>query len=121
MKRASLYSPEHAALVELLRDLRLENGLSQTEAANALDRPQTYVSAVEVGQRGIDLLQVREMCLLYGTTLPKFVIEFEERIKGRPYRPPRRPRVDASPRASTTDRKKEAKTGAKSKPKRGVK
>lgn len=121
MKRASLYSPEHAALVELLRDLRLENGLSQTEAANALDRPQTYVSAVEVGQRGVDLLQVRELCAVYGTTLPKFAVELERRIQGRPYRPPRRPRIDASPRASAVDRKKESAASAKAKPKRGLK
>ena len=112
MKRASLYSPEHAALVELLRDLRLENGLSQTEVASALSRPQTYLSAVEVGQRGVDLLQVRELCAVYGTTLPKFAVELERRIQGRPYRPPRRPRVDASPNGRATVIKKKAATKA---------
>lgn len=95
MKRGSRHSPEHAELAVLLRDLRLEAGLSQAEVAERLgDRPQSYVSAVEVGQRGIDLVQVRELIQLYGVDLVAFAQRFEERMQTRESerRPPRRRR-----------------------------
>jgi len=95
MKRGSRHSPEHAELALLLRDLRLEAGLSQDEVAVRLgDRPQSYVSAVEVGQRGIDLVQVRELIQLYGVDLVAFAQRFEERMQTRESerRPPRRRR-----------------------------
>lgn len=116
VKRASLYSPQHAVLIELLRDLRLEAGLSQTEAATALERPQTYISAVEVGQRGIPYLQVRELCALYGWPLPKFAVEFEKRLQAPPYRPPRRKRASAPSEISATRPKGTAATSRMSKP-----
>lgn len=93
MKRTSIHSHEHAILVALLKDLRLEAGLSQAQVAAHLKRPQTYVSAVEVGDRGLDLLQVRELAALYGVSFPVFAQAFEERVKAPPYRPPRRRRA----------------------------
>lgn len=91
MKRKSIHSPEHRELVTLLHDLRLQADLSQTEVAEALGRPQTYVSAVEVGRRGVDLLQVREFCEVYEISFPKFVERYERRLKAATSesRPPR--------------------------------
>ena len=91
MKRKSIYSPEHQELVTLLFDLRRQADLTQSEAAEALGRPQTYVSAVEVGRRGLDLVQIREFCAVYDISLTKFAEQFEKRLdaavsKGRPPR-----------------------------------
>lgn len=96
MRRASRHSPAHAELALLLKDMRLEAGLSQAEVSERLgDRPQSYVSSVEVGQRGIDLIQVMELVELYGVPLVEFAKRFQERIDsgetGR--RPPRRRRT----------------------------
>lgn len=95
MKRTSLHTPEYATVVALLRDLRLEAGLSQSEAAAELERPQTWLSALEVGGRGLDLVQVRELAAVYGVDFPSFAARLEQRLKDPPYRPPRRRRVDA--------------------------
>jgi len=99
MKHSSLYSHEHQVLVLLLRDLRLEAGLSQVDVATAIGRPQAHVSAIEVGRRGLDLLQVREFAELYGVNLVRFATLFEERLRAMPYRPPRRARKDAAQKA----------------------
>lgn len=55
---------------------------------------QTYLSAIEVGQRGVDLIQVRELYRLYGLDFIAFAKLFEERLKSRESerRPPRRRR-----------------------------
>ncbi|WP_425507961.1 helix-turn-helix domain-containing protein [Tahibacter caeni] len=104
MKRTSLHTPEYAVVVGLLRDLRLEAGLSQAEAAARVDRPQTWVSALEVGGRGLDLVHVRELAAAYGVDFPSFARRLEERLKAQPYRPPRRRRSDAG--KNTTPRTK---------------
>lgn len=95
MKRTSLHTPEYAALVALLRDLRLEAGLSQAEAAEKMDRPQTWLSALEVGGRGLDILHVRELVAVYGLDFAAFAVRLEAAIQTQPYRPPRRRRADA--------------------------
>jgi transcriptional regulator with XRE-family HTH domain len=95
MRRATLHAPEHQVMVELLRDLRLQAGLSQKEVGDAVDLEQTKVSAIEVGRRGLDYLQVRELVELYGVSMARFAVMLDERIAGKPYqRPPRRTRRD---------------------------
>lgn len=96
MKRGSRHTLEHAELALLLKDMRLEAGLSQAEVAEALgDRPQSYISAVEVGQRGIDLVQVRELTQLYRVDFVEFAKRFEARLSqpATQQRPPRRRRT----------------------------
>lgn len=80
MKRASVYTAEHHLLVSMLRDLRLAARIPQAEAAERLQRPQTYVSAVELGDRGLDLFQVRELVILYGEDFAEFIASFERRL-----------------------------------------
>lgn len=91
MKRKGIHSAEHRELVTLLFDLRRQADLTQAEAAEALGRPQTYVSAIEVGRRGVDLVQVREFCAVYEVSFPKFAERYEKRLKvaASQERPPR--------------------------------
>ncbi|GLQ98777.1 helix-turn-helix domain-containing protein [Dyella mobilis] len=113
MKRKGIHSPEHRELVALLFDLRRKRDLTQSEAAEALGRGQTYVSAVEVGRRGIDLLQIREFCAVYDTGFVEFAEQFEKRLKAATSKD-RPPRLSPRKRAPA---KKAAKPAAK--PKKG--
>lgn len=85
----SIYTREYAVLLELLREAREKAGLTQVELAKRLKQSQSFVSKVEVGERRLDLIQLRTMCRVLGTTLPEFVAKLEERLsrperKGRP-------------------------------------
>jgi Predicted transcriptional regulators len=72
MKRTSLYSEQHAVLVNYLRELRVVRNLKQAEVAEAIGRPQTYISDVEKDKRGLDLLQeVMEICTACEGALPR--------------------------------------------------
>ena len=98
-------------MVGLLRDLRLEAGLSQLQVGEALDLAQTKVSAIEIGRRGLDYLQVRELVELYGLSMAKFAVMLDERLVAAPYRPPRRPRRDLKAKPATpksTDARKKS-------------
>ena len=55
--RKSLHTPGYDMILTLLRDARVKAGLSQTEVAARLRRPQTYVSKCELGERRLDVLE----------------------------------------------------------------
>ena len=64
-------------LRRLLRELRREAGLRQVDLAKLLDRPQSYVSKIESGERRLDVLELREVCRATGTSL----VQFTERLE----------------------------------------
>ncbi|MBE7157487.1 MAG: helix-turn-helix transcriptional regulator [Rhodospirillales bacterium] len=55
--RKSLHTPSYDLILTLLREARLAAGLSQTELAARLRRPQNYVSKCELGERRVDVLE----------------------------------------------------------------
>jgi transcriptional regulator with XRE-family HTH domain len=73
----SLYRKENAALASLIREMRIAADLTQVACAEALGRPQSFVSNVESGERRLDLLQLREYCAVCGISLSTFVKRFE--------------------------------------------
>lgn len=77
----SIFSAQQERLQELLRQLRLEAGLRQTDLAERLDQPQSFVSKYESGERRLDLLELRQICKALGISLKDFVDRFEKSIK----------------------------------------
>ena len=65
----------------VLRDMRRKAGLGQVELARLLDRPQSFVSKYESGERRLDILELREVCAALGSTLAQFVREFERALR----------------------------------------
>lgn len=63
--------------MRLLRKIRLEADLRQQDLAERLNRPQSFVSKYESGERRLDLLEVRAICEACDTSLPAFVRRFE--------------------------------------------
>jgi transcriptional regulator with XRE-family HTH domain len=71
---------EYRVLVGMLRDLRRAASLTQHELAERLDKPQSYVSKVERGERLIDPVELRWWCDATGADVVKVVREWEKRI-----------------------------------------
>lgn len=74
----SIHTPEHRRLVRLLRELRERGGLRQVELAARLDRPQSYVSKYEAGERRLDLVELRAICVALGVQVSELVQRWEE-------------------------------------------
>jgi len=49
-------------LQNFLRKMRKESHQTQVELARKLQRPQTYVSKYELGERRLDLLEIYDIC-----------------------------------------------------------
>ena len=68
------------ALTKTLYSLRMGAGLKQTDLANLLDVPQSFISKIETGERGLDLVELKLVVESMGATLAEFVIEFEKNV-----------------------------------------
>jgi transcriptional regulator with XRE-family HTH domain len=68
---------EQQRLQELLRQIRMDVGLKQTELAEQLGQSQSFVSKYESGERRLDLLELRQICEALGLSLLEFVRKFE--------------------------------------------
>ena len=56
-----------------LRDARLQAGLTQSDVAARLQRPQSFISKCESGERRVDVIELDELAKLYGKTITYFV------------------------------------------------
>ncbi len=65
--KSDIYSKEHHRLIKRLIRARKEAGLSQIEAAKRLGRSQSYLSKIEVGQRKIDVIELKSFAKIYKT------------------------------------------------------
>ena len=72
---------QQKALLSLLRQLRMEAGLRQVDMANALGKPQAFVSYYESGVRRLDLLELRQICGVLGISLIDLVRKFENSLR----------------------------------------
>lgn len=57
MGQKSAFTAEYKRLCALLRDARTRAGLTQEDVAKRLNRPQSYVSKYESGERRLDVIE----------------------------------------------------------------
>jgi transcriptional regulator with XRE-family HTH domain len=65
-------------LLVLLRGVRVEAGLTQSELASRLSRDQTFVSKYESGERRLDILELRDVCQAIGIDFVTLVRKLEK-------------------------------------------
>ena len=68
-------------LLVLLRGIRVDAGLTQSELASRLSRDQTFVSKYESGERRLDVLELREVCQAIGTDFLAFIRKLDKDLK----------------------------------------
>lgn len=69
----NIYTEEQAYLVMRLRQARLEAGFSQIAIAEKLEKTQSYVSKVELGQVKIDIVELKKFAKSYGKLIEFFI------------------------------------------------
>jgi len=61
----------------ILRQMREDAGIHQADLARKLGKPQSFVSRYEAGERRLDLIELRQVCQVLGTSLTACVQRFE--------------------------------------------
>jgi ribosome-binding protein aMBF1 (putative translation factor) len=77
----SIHSTDHRRFCDLIRQLREEKGITQLGLAEKLDQPQSFVSKFETGERRLDVLELRSVCLALDVPLKRFVSLLEEELR----------------------------------------
>ena len=65
-------------LAILLKQVRIEAGLTQAEVAKSIGQTQSYVSKYEQGEQRLDLLELEAICNAVAISLTEFVRRFVE-------------------------------------------
>jgi transcriptional regulator with XRE-family HTH domain len=73
----SIYTREYTAVLRLLREIRDRSGLTQIDLADRLGQTQSFVSKIERGDRRLDIVQLRTILRVLGSSLPEFVTSLE--------------------------------------------
>jgi transcriptional regulator with XRE-family HTH domain len=68
----SRFGPAYGRLREKLRAARVEAGLSQAQVGHIVGKPQSFVSKIEVGERGVDFIEIQVFARVYGKPLSYF-------------------------------------------------
>ncbi|WP_417850264.1 helix-turn-helix domain-containing protein [Thalassoglobus sp.] len=74
----NLYTARQQKLLSLLRETRSRAGLRQEDVAIQLNRPQSFVSKYESGERRLDILELYDVCEVLGIKLSDFAMTLEK-------------------------------------------
>jgi transcriptional regulator with XRE-family HTH domain len=69
----SLYTAEHKKLIDKLKEVRVELGLTQAQVSKLLKKPQSYVSKIERGERRIEAIELGKLANIYKKNISFFL------------------------------------------------
>ena len=69
----SIYSKDYRSVIEKLKKARLDAGLKQSDVAQKLKKPQSYISKIERGERRVDIAELKELAKIYKKDITYFV------------------------------------------------
>ncbi len=77
---AKIGTREHRVFVTLLKETRTRAGVRQVDIAERMGVPQSMISKYELGERRLDVLELREVCAALGVSLTDFVRKLEAQL-----------------------------------------
>ena len=71
---------DHQVFRALLKEIRTRAGVRQVDIAERMGVPQSRISKYELGERRLDVLELRDICAALGVSLTDFVRKLESRL-----------------------------------------
>lgn len=69
----SVYTKEYKEIISRLKQARIDTGLSQRAVADKLDKPQSYISKIESGERRLDVAEMKKIAAIYNKPVDFFL------------------------------------------------
>ena len=77
--KTELWSEREQAFRNELKSLRKQAGYSQNELASKLNKPQSFVSKYESGERQLRYQEIEVICLACGSSMSEFSASFTDK------------------------------------------
>ena len=71
---------EYTLFLQELREARVQSGMTQVQLAELMGQLQTYVSKCELGDRRLDIIELRTWVLALGGDPVAFIASLEDRL-----------------------------------------
>jgi transcriptional regulator with XRE-family HTH domain len=72
------FSREYALFLKVLKDVRIEFGVTQEQLAASLNETQSFVSKCERGERRLDVIELRQFCDAIGIPFTEFAARLDD-------------------------------------------
>ena len=69
----SVHSENYRQVIKRLKEARLDVGLSQQDVADKLEKPQSYISKIESGERRLDVAEIQKFASVYKKNVSFFI------------------------------------------------
>jgi transcriptional regulator with XRE-family HTH domain len=69
----SIHDPRYQDLIKKLIELRESKNVTQVELARRLEKPQSYVSKVEILERRLDVIELMDWLKVMNTNIKDFL------------------------------------------------
>lgn len=76
----SMHSQKYQIFREMLVDARLKSGLTQMQLAQKINKPQSYVSKYERGERRLDFTEFIEVVIAFEMNINVFIERYQKSI-----------------------------------------
>lgn len=76
----SIHAREYHKVISLIREYREKKNLTQKELADKIGTDQTFISKIEIGERRVDVIELRIICLALDVSLIEFINHLESTI-----------------------------------------
>jgi len=77
MSKRNPYDYQRQILRKILTNIRKNKNIKQIELAKSLNKPQSFISKYENGERNLDLIEINQLCKVLKFSLIKVIKEFE--------------------------------------------
>ena len=78
---STVFRAEYQIMLRQLKAARENAGLTQYDLAKNLGKSQSYVGKCELGERRLDLVQLRDFCDAIGIRFVDFILAVEAEIE----------------------------------------
>jgi transcriptional regulator with XRE-family HTH domain len=69
---SNVYASRYQFFLKKLINARENAGLTQLEVATKLNKPQSYISKIELGERKVDFIELEDLCRVYNLPVTSF-------------------------------------------------